>query len=533
MLRADDAITGDPQLWEIADAIHTGRDVDWSEMESSAPAVRRPLIHRLKLISEIFNAHKAEMQQIDATQRRSTNPPPETAKHNWGPLEVLEKIGEGAFGEVYRARDPRLDRQVALKLFRPHRLRLSQVTSDVIEEGRLLARVNHPNVVTVHGAENLDGRFGIWMEYIAGSTLEEIIAEQGPLEAVETMMIGQDLCRALTAVHAAGVIHRDVKARNVMREESSRIVLMDLGVSCEIDRQIPIQQYGTPLYAAPEVLRTDAATWQTDVYSVGVLLFYALTGQYPVIGSTLAEIKEAHETGRYRRLLELRPDLAETFLDVVDLALAPDPARRFASAAQFEQALATALEADARQQQAAFSRQTGKSEASVHESAADEDQSNRQTMSHTRDQQAYNRYLQGLYFFDRRYRGGKTVTRAAEYFQQAIDTDSEFALPYIGLADCWNMASFFQYVRPLEGFPKARVALKRALALDPELGEAYASLGYLGMYFDWDFVSAERHFHKAMELNPRYVLTYQWYAMLLSAMGRHDDAMFLQSARPI
>jgi len=128
-----------------------------------------------------------------------------------------------------------------------------------------------------------------------------------------------------------------------MREEGGRIVLMDFGVSCEIDRQVSVSQYGTPLYAAPEVLLRNESTYQSDIYSVGVLLFHMVTGHYPVSGRTLQEICEAHQAHQVQLLRDLRPDLPRVFIRIVEQALAVDPARRFATAGQLEQALISAL----------------------------------------------------------------------------------------------------------------------------------------------------------------------------------------------
>src|SRR4029077_3080841 len=128
--------------------------------------------------------------------------------------------------------------------------------SRIAVEGRLLARVRHPNVVTVYGVAAHEQRVGLWMELVRGATLEQQLGAHGPLSAREAALIGIDLCRALAAIHAAGLIHRDVKAQNVMREDGGSIVLMDLGTSREADgrltRSVP-ELAGTPLYLAPEI----------------------------------------------------------------------------------------------------------------------------------------------------------------------------------------------------------------------------------------------------------------------------------------
>src|SRR5262249_6046787 len=147
--------------------------------------------------------------------------PPDERIGRWGELTVLQEIGRGVFGRVFRARDG-LGRDVALKLFRD-----PADSSRLLREGELLARIRPANVIDVYGAGRFDNQVGIWMELIRGRTLEDELKNRGPLSADEARLIGLDLSRALAAVHEAGLIHRDVKAQNVMREEGGRVVLMD------------------------------------------------------------------------------------------------------------------------------------------------------------------------------------------------------------------------------------------------------------------------------------------------------------------
>src|SRR5262249_42154281 len=140
-------------------------------------------------------------------------------------------------------------------------------TSRIANEGRLLARIRHTNVVCVHGVAVHEQRVGLWMELVRGATLEEQLARNGPLSAREAALIGIDLCRALAAIHGAGLIHRDVKAQNVMREDGGRIVLMDLGTGREADSRVvggAPELAGTPLYLAPEIFVGSPASARTD-----------------------------------------------------------------------------------------------------------------------------------------------------------------------------------------------------------------------------------------------------------------------------
>ena len=183
---------------------------------------------------------------------------------------------------MYLARDARLNRFVALKLLAPALTAQLPLAAHLLDEARILASVRHPNVVGVYGAAVHQGRAGFWMEYVAGDTLEDRLTADGPLGAEEAAAVGRQVCRALAAVHNAGLIHRDVKARNIMRERGGRIVLMDFGAGISIDRAADTgrTRVGTPMYLAPETLAGAPATVQSDVYAVGVL--HVPPGQRPV-----------------------------------------------------------------------------------------------------------------------------------------------------------------------------------------------------------------------------------------------------------
>jgi serine/threonine-protein kinase len=262
----------------------------------------------------------------------------------WGQLEILERIGRGAFGEVFRARDTRLDREVALKLLTEE---ATGPSDERVREARLLAKVRHQNVVTVHGADRIDDRAGIWMEFLHGETLDRILRVRGKLDAREAALIGIDLCRALSAVHAAGIIHQDVKLANVMRAQGGRIVLMDFGLGREsvargrAGRRRSLS--GTPLFMAPEVLRGGEPDPRSDVYSLGVVLFALVTGSLPVEASTLPDLLAQHERGAIKHARELRPDLPEDFAHLLDRVLSPDLQARFATPGEVERALLRSL----------------------------------------------------------------------------------------------------------------------------------------------------------------------------------------------
>jgi serine/threonine-protein kinase len=322
-------------LAELASAILEGKAIDWATVESTADPADSSVIQQLKLVSEIATLHR----DFDA---------PDVPAASWGHLRLLERIGSGTFGDVYRAWDPHLDREVALKLLRaqPAPSAMDASLSDparVVNEGRLLARVRHPHVITVYGAEPREGTVGIWMEFIRGKTLHEIVAQQGVMSAREATAVAADLCSALAAVHSSGLLHRDVTARNVMRADGGRIVLMDFGAGHDDARSLATGDErgmaGTPLYMAPELFAGARADQRSDIYALGALLYYLVTGQFPVTGKTLAEVRAAHGRGARTRLRDARPDLPAGFVRIVEKALDPNPSQRFQTAGELEQAL--------------------------------------------------------------------------------------------------------------------------------------------------------------------------------------------------
>jgi tetratricopeptide (TPR) repeat protein len=259
----------------------------------------------------------------------------------WGSFRLLARVGHGSFGEVYRAWDPDLEREVAVKLLLPGSVEHEEDYRAFLREARALAAVQHPNIVHVYGIDRHDGRVGYWTDFVRGKTLSFLVSAQGPFGYREAALIGLDVAKALSAVHRAGLLHRDIKAENVMREEGGRILLMDFGLSTLPQLQTGVA--GTPTYMAPELFSGSPASVASDIYAVGVLLFYLVTGQHPVRLGGLTAREAAAAISKRRALIDLRPDLSESFMRTVSVAMEMDPAKRYASAGQLAEALAETL----------------------------------------------------------------------------------------------------------------------------------------------------------------------------------------------
>jgi serine/threonine-protein kinase len=291
----------------------------------------------MAVLDRIAQFHRKDIESQTPTDLRRADTAPAIEHEAWGHFRLLEKIGKGTFGVVYRAWDAKLDSEVALKLLNS--------AFELPTEARNLARVRHPNVVTVYGTDHIDGRVGIWMEFVNGRTLGNLLKSNGPFGAREAAGIGVDLCRALAAVHAAGLMHGDVKAHNVMRAAGGRTVLMDFGTGKDLPDKDASRSggddfAGTPLYVAPEVFDRHPRTKRSEIYSLGVLLYHLVTDAYPVEGKNRAELEQAHRRGERKFLRDARPDLPDAFVYAVERALAVNPDERYATVGAFEAALA-------------------------------------------------------------------------------------------------------------------------------------------------------------------------------------------------
>lgn len=323
----------------IVSSISDSQTVDWGSDSTGAETADPELVEMLQIIERVGLAHQ---QASDLGDPDSSLP-----FRTWGHLRLLERVGRGNYGEVFRAWDANLSREVALKLFHADAEESIDFLrrEELLEEARTLAKLRQENIVRVHGADIHRGRVGFWMEYIVGEPLNEDLESRGAKSPEEVVSIGVKVCRALAAAHSAGILHRDIKASNIVRETGGHIYLMDFGAGALLrgaaeGRQ---QRAGTPLYMAPEVLLEGKSSPQSDIYSLGVFLFHALTLRYPHEGETLNDLVEAHRIADKLSLESLRPELPKELRQTIERCLRSKPAERFASATAVEDALREVL----------------------------------------------------------------------------------------------------------------------------------------------------------------------------------------------
>lgn len=307
-LDADAAMFQD--LTRDLDALNSpGGDVAAIASESSRIEKNLTLIQRLKSIYS---------EASDSTEHAADVTAADDPTH-WGHLTIIERIGQGGFGTVYRAYDPLLERDVALKLKRIDQ-QDSTRNSVYIEEARRLARVHHPNVLAIHGAGVNDHRVGIWADLIDGRTLSEVLAEQEQIDKERCMDLLEQLNSALKQVHDNGLVHGDIKSDNVMISRDIAI-LMDFGAAQHLGE---LPRYGSPAYMAPELFKGQTVSSLSDTYSLGALMFRMALGRHP------RRLDQTHESPpRCAELqAQMKSALGRPFAALVARMMSPEPKER-------------------------------------------------------------------------------------------------------------------------------------------------------------------------------------------------------------
>jgi serine/threonine-protein kinase len=271
--------------------------------------------------------------------------------------EILDSVGKGGMGVVYRARDRQLDEDVALKLLRPEAMRKDPKMLDRFkQEIKLARRVTHHNILRTHDFGEAEGVPFISMEYLEGVTLKQLVKGRGALPLGVALNFAKQMCRGLAAAHERGVVHRDIKPHNMLiLPESSELKIMDFGIArpSRVDKQDPSLTtagtvVGTPDYMSPEQGQGLPADFRADIYSLGVVLFEALTGKLPFRGETISQIVIAHIQQPPPRPRSLKPDLPRDLEVAVLRCLVKEPAKRWQSVDELLEALsAVSTRADA------------------------------------------------------------------------------------------------------------------------------------------------------------------------------------------
>jgi tRNA A-37 threonylcarbamoyl transferase component Bud32/Tfp pilus assembly protein PilF len=452
-----------------------------------------------------------------------------------GPYEIVSQIGAGGMGEVYKARDTRLHRIVAIKVLREGvsvgraRLRLER-------EARAIASVTHSNICALYDIGFENGAQYLVIEYVDGETLADRI-RRGPMSPGEVVRMALEVAHALEAAHAQGLVHRDLKPGNIMvTREGTKLLDFGLAKVCSPVAELSDETeegpltaegtvVGTPAYMAPEQLHARDVDGRADIFALGAILYEALTGRRAFgHGGSASDANP-------QAMSSIRPDVPAALVRIIETCLARDRAARWQSAREVVvqlQALETIPAMPIRRTRprmrilaatAALVVAIAAIAAAIHfrpETA-------KLTRHGTNDPEAYRLYLQARHYHAT---PNEASQRAAlNLYQAAIHRDPTYAAAYAGVSHAYATLSNNDWNPQDEYRTKQKEYAQKALALDDSLSEAHTALGRIHMgIVEHDYSAAEKEFRKAIALNPQDAETHLFYGIMLDLNRRFAEA---------
>jgi serine/threonine protein kinase len=279
-----------------------------------------------------------------------------------GQFQILQKIGSGGMGAVYKAWQPDTNRMVGVKILHPRLANRQDLVSRFRREARALSQLTHPNTVKVFFYGELDdGSLYIVMEFLEGKNLNQTVRSEGPFEAVRALPILVQVCGALNEAHLAGIVHRDLKPENIFLVQSAALrdfpKVLDFGLAKVADGQlrpgsvILTQEgmvFGTPEFMSPEQAQGQVLTSSSDIYSLAVILYEVLTGKLPFDATGVTDYIQLHVMAEPVKLNQrvVGRTFPQSLERIIDRALSKRPEARFASAAEFAGALQSVLDGE-------------------------------------------------------------------------------------------------------------------------------------------------------------------------------------------
>jgi serine/threonine-protein kinase len=245
-------------------------------------------------------------------------------------LQLGALLGQGGFAAVFRAHDPFLERDVAIKVLDPSLAVDAALEEQFLHEARTIAAAEHPHIVPLYSAESTEGLLYLVMRLLPGQSLKDRIAE-GKLPAAEAARIALECARALAAAHAVGVVHRDIKPGNILLDANGNATVTDFGIALVTSRparELLGSSTGTPLYMSPEQSLGEQVDGRSDVYALGVVLYEMLTGTCPFSGRNATEVIAKHISAPIPKVSAREPQMPVALVRLVDRMLSKEPAGR-------------------------------------------------------------------------------------------------------------------------------------------------------------------------------------------------------------
>lgn len=327
----------------------SARDSEFEAFEDSDPGSFGPAYHQVfeALRHKEFSARVTDEDDEDDNfefLQTSSNP---SLMGRFGRYEVMEFLGRGGMGIVLRARDPLLDRIVAIKVLDPSIAGKKNVRARFEREARAAAAISHENVVVIHGVAERDGLLYLVMQYIPGESLGERIRREGSLGVREILRISTQMAAGMAAAHAQGIVHRDIKPANILLEDGfERVRITDFGLAHIMDDASLTQSglvAGTPSFMSPEHTQEGPIDYRADLFSLGSVMYAMCTGEQPFKGATSLAVMRSVCDDDPRPIRTLNPAIPRWLVEVIQKLLAKSPDRRYQSAYEVSELLRVRL----------------------------------------------------------------------------------------------------------------------------------------------------------------------------------------------
>lgn len=271
-----------------------------------------------------------------------------TPPTQFGRYEVVKPLGQGGMATVYQAKDPTLDRLVAIKVIHPHLAHEANFGQRFLQEAKTVAALRHPGIIQIYDLDMVDGVPFMVMEHLSGGTLKDVLQQQGPFDLEKVTALAHQVAQALDAAHQQEIVHRDLKPANILFNERNDPILTDFGIAKLLTETAQLSvtgsAVGTPTYMAPEQAKGDHPTPQSDLYALGVLLYELITGRVPFRGDSPIAVVLQHLEEQPVAPSHYQPELPQAVEAVILKALAKEPQKRFQTAVELSDQFAQAVQ---------------------------------------------------------------------------------------------------------------------------------------------------------------------------------------------
>ena len=438
--------------------------------------------------------------------------------------EIIEALGKGGMGEVYRAEDKKTGEELALKLIKPEISADAKTIERFSNELKLAHKISHRNVCRMFHLSEEKGTSYITMEYVPGEDLKSFLKRSRRLDIGTAISIGKQVCEGMAEAHGLGVVHRDLKPSNIMIDKDGNARIMDFGIARSLKTKRITGagvMIGTPEYMSPEQVEAKEVDQRSDIYSLGVILYEMVTGRIPFQGETSLSIAMKQKSEMPKDPKEFNAQIPEDLSQAIMRCLEKDKENRYQSAEELLSELTDIEKGVLKTERMVPKKAPREVIDSIAVTAKEESDLAR---SRRIDPEACRLCLKGNFLLNSLSEEG--YRRAVECYQQALEIEPDYAALFVGLAMAYTELGSWHMSSPEKEMPlKAKQAAMRALELDDMLAEAHFALGRVKFLFEWDWPATDRLYKKGIELNPSSSFARITYANFLTAMGRVSESI--------